>query len=176
MPSPDLPFSGTYWVKPGRLLAGKYPGSPYNDEETRVNMRALFDMGIRVFLDLTSPGERVPYQPFLKEQAGWCGIQVSYDQHPFNNQGLPTIKQMTAIQSRIREAEQAGLGVYVHCWSGTGRTGVTVGCTLVENGLDGQAALEKIRDLRQVATNHGQPSPETDAQCAFVREWQPTLR
>ncbi|MGH8322482.1 MAG: ADP-ribosylglycohydrolase family protein, partial [Steroidobacteraceae bacterium] len=64
--------------------------------------------------------------------------------------------------------------VYVHCRAGIGRTGMVVGCFLVEHGLAGEAALEELNRLWQ----HCERSqiwgsvPETDEQTAYVRSWK----
>ena len=80
---------------------------------------------------------------------------------------------MTRILTTIREEIAAGRPVYVHCWGGVGRTGTVVGCWLVDSGLAGPAAIERIAELRAATPDRERQSPETDAQCRYVCEWAP---
>ena len=52
----SLPFNQAYWVEPGRLMAGCYPGSEKPDE-TDVKLKGLLDHGIRHIINLMEPGE-----------------------------------------------------------------------------------------------------------------------
>ena len=61
-----------------------------------------------------------------------------------------------------------GTPVYVHCWGGIGRTGTVIGCWLARNGFPGQAALDRIAELRAGTPDAYKRSPETPAQRAFV--------
>jgi hypothetical protein len=50
-----VPFNRSYWVVPGKLLAGCYPGSEDSIEEER-NLKGLIQAGIRhvtVFFHIT---------------------------------------------------------------------------------------------------------------------------
>jgi ADP-ribosylglycohydrolase len=51
-----VPFDRSYWVVPGRLLAGCYPGSQDQTEAGR-KLRGLVEHGIRSVVDLMEPGE-----------------------------------------------------------------------------------------------------------------------
>ncbi len=52
----ERPLPDSYWVIPGKLLAGEYPGSRF-DGLTRQIIRVLLECGIDYFLDLTEEGE-----------------------------------------------------------------------------------------------------------------------
>ena len=41
-----------WWVEPGKILAGEYPGSPQS-EHHEFKLMALVDVGIRTIIDLT---------------------------------------------------------------------------------------------------------------------------
>jgi hypothetical protein len=51
-PSTIPPTTSSYWVVPGRLLAGAYPGDS-DPEAHRAKVQALVDAGIRTFVNLT---------------------------------------------------------------------------------------------------------------------------
>jgi len=153
-------FRSLYWVQPGSVLAGQYPGSPYNEDETRRKLNLLLDLGVRHFIDLTAPGAAVPYDPVLRELSGWLNLETDYQRCTIADYSVPPVD--TAVQR--------GGAVYIHCWGGVGRTGMVVGCHLARHGLSGEQALERIVELRSGLANQ---SPETDAQCALVLGWQP---
>ena len=168
---PPAPIPGSYWLIDGVLLAGEYP-APSHEKANLERLANFLDAGIRTFIDLTEEDEPLPkYDTLLRTLAAERGIDVRHVRHAVEDRGLPRErKQMKRILATIREEIDAGRPVYVHCWAGIGRTGTVIGCWLVESGLAGKAALEKIAELR--ATCVGQTrSPETDAQCRYVREW-----
>ncbi len=51
------PFPRAYWVEPGKLLAGEYPGAK-DPGEARRKSRGLLDRGIRHVINLMEPDER----------------------------------------------------------------------------------------------------------------------
>ena len=161
------PIESSYWVQPGRLLAGPYPAAQTEDG-TRARLRALIEAGVSVFVDLTEPHEYAPYIPLALEEAGRVGRRVRYVRLPIVNFGVPERDHMRAILDTIDAALFAGEIVYVHCMGGIGRTGTTVGCWLVRHGQPGEDALRAIERLR----GDGVESPETPEQFAFVRGWR----
>ena len=161
------PIETSYWVEPGRLLAGPYPAAQ-TEEGTRARLHALIEVGVSVFVDLTEPLEYAPYIPLALEEAGRVGRRVRYVRLPIVNFGVPERDHMRAILDTIDAALFAGEIVYVHCMGGIGRTGTTVGCWLVRHGQPGEDALRAIERLR----GDGVESPETPEQFAFVRGWR----
>jgi hypothetical protein len=45
----DRPIPESYWVEPGRLLAGEYPAQ-FNNELTRLRIDALNQAGFKTFI------------------------------------------------------------------------------------------------------------------------------
>ena len=166
------PISESYWVEPGQLLAGEYPGN-FDTELTRKRIDALIEAGFNTFIDLTKPNETVPYSAILLEQSQAYEVEVQHHRFPIGDFGLPTPELMRSILDRIDESLQSGRKVYLHCWGGIGRTGTTVGCYLVRRGLSGDAALRQLGAWwRSVPKSHIHPhSPETREQTAFIRNW-----
>jgi hypothetical protein len=156
----------------GKLLAGEYPCSLY-EEEARVKISNLLGLGIDWFLDLIRAGELVPYEPRLKELAAAGGQVYQYTRSEIIDFGIPTVKQMRSILDGIDRAVLENHRVYLHCWGGVGRTGAVVGCFLVRHGLNGMEALAKLERLRQVIPAHlRRPSPESPDQYAIVLNWK----
>jgi protein-tyrosine phosphatase len=169
---PTHPIPDSYWVCPGQLLAGEYPGD-WNDRETRKKLRGLLNEGVSFFLDLTQAGEYdlKPYAPLLEKEAAALGQQVEHQRIPIQDRGTPPLEGMTDILDTIDAALAAGETIYVHCYAGIGRTGTVVGCYLVRHGISGEEALAEIPRLRRDMWGGWVSSPETAAQRAMVREW-----
>jgi hypothetical protein len=166
------PIPESYWVVPGCLLAGEYPGLTA-EELTRKRIDAFIENGFQMFIDLTRPHELAPYARILAEQAAAYEIQVTYQRFPIGDFGLPTPEQMNAILDTIDEILRAGQKIYLHCWGGIGRTGTTVGCYLVRQGRSGVEALAQLATWWKGVpkSRYHLHSPETVEQMNFVRNW-----
>jgi hypothetical protein len=166
------PIPACYWLIDDVLLAGEYPGAE-EYQEARDRLAKFLDAGIRTFIDLTEVGEGPPkYDNLLRAMAAERGIEVRHVRHAVRNMDVPREREhMTRVLSAIREEIDAGRPVYVHCWGGIGRTGTVVGCWLVEQGIAGPAAIERIAELRAGSPVCRTPSPETDEQRRYVCEW-----
>ncbi|MBP7693828.1 MAG: dual specificity protein phosphatase family protein [Anaerolineales bacterium] len=175
MPDWPRPFSNCYWVEPGRLLAGEYPGAPAADQ-ARHKLRALLLAGLTDFVDLTEADEPLrPYAELLQTEAASLGLAVTHTRLAVPDMGVPAAAaQMTRILDTLDHALAAGRRAYVHCWGGVGRTGTVVGCYLVRRGAAGDTALAQIAAWwRTVPKSAWHPaSPETAAQRAYVRGWR----
>ena len=166
------PIPDSYWVQPGRLLAGEYPGA-LQDERARQKLRQLLEAGVSFFLDLTEEGEYglKPYAPFLHEEAAALGCSTEHRRRPIRDMETPTQEEMAGILDTIDAALDAGHTVYVHCYGGIGRTGTVIGCYLVRHGMSGEEALEEIAGLRQGTPDGWKRSPETEPQRQMVQNW-----
>ena len=165
-----LEWFETYWVSPGRLMAGEYPGS-VDGEDARPKLRRLLQDGVSVFLDLTEEGELAPYLDTLAAEADRISATPEYLRRPVQDWGTPTAKLMSTILDDIDAAVEADKVVYAHCMAGLGRTGVVVGCYLVRHGMTGAEALDEIPRLRADITGGAMTSPYTEAQRNMVRGW-----
>ena len=166
------PIPESYWVIPGRFLAGQYPGG-FERERVRQRMDKFLEAGIDTFLDLTKPGELPAYEPILKEQAGLYEKNIRVLRFSITDFGLPSRSGMTTTLDAIDAALAEGRNIYLHCWAGVGRTGTVVGCYLVRHGMSGQQALAQLAewwktDLRR---DRFKRSPETDEQVQFILDW-----
>ncbi len=160
------PLPNSYWVVPGRLLAGEYPsGEALEAGGPRIGL--MLQAGIDAFLDLTQLGERPEYRSLLP-------ARVHYLRSAIVDTQVPTSPaQMQAIQEHLRTMLAEGRQVYVHCRAGIGRTGMVIGCYLAEQGLDGPQALRELNRLwRQSERSTSWPAvPQTMEQAEFILGW-----
>lgn len=158
-----------YWVEPGRILAGEFPGHQHSVRTTRRKVNLLVDQGIRTFVDLTTPHDGMaPYESHLAEVAKHRRLDLRRIEHPIPDLGTLDMSAYDGIIRSIRAATERG-GVYVHCWGGIGRTGTVVGCLLVDDGLSADDALARIADLRSSTKKRYASSPETKDQIEIIR-------
>ena len=174
-----VPFPGSYWVEPGKLLAGCYPGARRLDEATR-RLNALLDAGIRTIINLMEEYEIgwkeyefEPYEEAVQFLAQDRGFSVECLRVSVEDMEIPTYRVMKSILDTIDRAVEGGKPVYVHCWGGRGRTGTVVGCWLARHGrATGDEALALISELRRNDRFRFFPSPEAGVQRRMVREWR----
>ena len=105
------PIPNSYWVRPGKLLAGEYPRTPL-DGTSRTKLKQLLEADVTFFLDLTEAGEYQlkPYTSLLQEEAAALGRTVEYRRRPIWDMSTPTVAGMVRILDTIDVALSAGPG------------------------------------------------------------------
>jgi len=174
--SPRIPFDRSYWVLPGRFLAGCYPGD-INPDATASNLKALVSAGIHTCLDLTEENElKIAGYPYMKYEQQWKKLisdDNSYYRRSIRDRYVPSSSEMKAILDLIDSEIQRDRPVYVHCLGGIGRTGTVVGCWLARHDTAaGSDVIDHIRKLRMHERYAGLDSPQTMIQCDMVIHWK----
>ena len=168
---PKTPFDRSYWVIPGQLLAGCYPGD-LDPDQAHQKLQGLVDAGIQHVMTLMEVEESRrfnPYMPELTEIATAKGGKVSFVRLPIRDVNVPSKEAMVTILDDIDRSIQNNHPVYVHCCGGRGRTGTVVGCYLARHGIAvGHEALARINYLRRAVPDRTSRSPETPKQCEMV--------
>lgn len=172
-PTSSRPFSRTFWVESGRLLAGAYPGHQ-DPVEASKKLGALKRAGVGHIVNLTDPRQPghdgAALRPYIAA-AQILGISVA--RWPITDVSVPSIEEMTEILNDIDLALARGQTVYAHCWGGRGRTGTVVGCWLVRHRARPEEALRRLEALKEQGPDDPSfPYPENQAQLNFVRQWR----
>lgn len=173
-----VPWPRSYWVIPGRLLAGCYPGD--RDPEVRAGkLAALLEHDVSCIVSLMEPDETghdgrpfAPYDGEFSSLAAAFGVTARCLRYAVPDVTAPTAAGMREILDLVDLSLEAGRVTLVHCWGGRGRTGTVVGCWLARHGLaEGPAALAAIARLRAGDATAHQPSPQTPEQRRRVVRW-----
>ena len=163
-----VPLPNSYWVQPN-LLAGEHPLAANPDQPA---LDGFIQAQLTTFIDLTAADDRVHVGDYSALFADHLRGRLIRYHVPMGDMGVPTIAQMRETLALIDQALAHSERVYVHCWSGFGRTGMVVGCWLVQQGHTPQHALQIIRQLRKDTPYRFYPSPSTIQQRDFVLAWK----
>lgn len=146
------PFSFT-WIEKGRLAACSAPASTAALEELAAHgIRRV----VNLHLGAHAEGRLATY--------GMRELHL-----PVEDMTAPSTSQITEALAAIDEATRKGEPVAVHCVAGLGRAGTIVACWLVTQGMDPDAAIKRVRELRP-------GSIETPEQVAAVRRYAARAR
>ncbi|KPK58663.1 MAG: hypothetical protein PVI25_09290 [Gammaproteobacteria bacterium] len=169
------PIDNSFWVIPDLLLAGEHPGAAGEEEMVR-RIRRFLVSGVSQFIDLSDKKECGSYEEILTRESGLLGVDARYSHHPIRDKGIPRSPvQMAAVFREVSDAMGRGQITYIHANRGVGRTGVAVGCYLVECGLPADRAVRKLAILYSAMEKSAwEPSiPETEQQLDYIRHWEP---
>ena len=171
----ERPHENCYWVEPGQLLAGEYPGA-LTQPAAVMRLTRFLDCGVTYFVDLTQENELEPYASLLAELANGRAIAVTHRRFAIPDKGVPdSTSLMQDILTCIQVAIAEGETVYVHCWGGIGRTGTVIGCYLAEKEGSADNALQTLSMLwtNMEKRTRSPRTPETTEQTIWVKNWLP---
>ena len=167
-----LPIPATYWLVPGRLLVGEYPGSQ-SRAEAMERLRRFLQAGVTCFVDLTEPRELPSYEALLPFETP-DGRRVEYLREPIADHGVPADREtMQRAIAMLDNALAAGHVVYLHCRAGIGRSATVAGCWLASRSARTSDAFDELqRCWRQSAkSREWDEVPETAEQVAYILGW-----
>ena len=178
-PAVPRPIPASYWLVPGRLLVGEYPGSQ-SRAEAMERLRQFLQAGVTCFVDLTEPRELPSYESLLPFSTP-DGRRVEYLREPIPDHGIPAAREvMERAIGLIDDALAAGHVVYLHCRAGVGRSATVAGCWLASRPGRALGAYDELQRCWQQSSKSLQwdQVPETSEQEDYVRGWaaRPVVR
>jgi protein-tyrosine phosphatase len=157
-------------VEPELLLAGEYPSSPEPGRAVQ-KIRLLVDGGIDSIVDLTTPADGLDsYLESLHAASREAGREIAHHSYPIPDNHVIDQAGYDRILTCIRNETDSGRRVYLHCWGGKGRTSTVVGCLLIDQGLDYDATIARIAELRAGTRKAHDPCPESPSQHELLRK------
>ncbi|WP_066628372.1 protein-tyrosine phosphatase family protein [Labilibacter marinus] len=158
-----LPFEHSYWIIPGKLLAGRYPN-------TQEDIDALVKLGIKTFVNLTKENETQKdgsaifnYNERLKKE------NATMHRKAVEDASIPTVETMREIAQIIDDSLAQDKPVYFHCVGGVGRTGTVAGSYLMHSKMANANNVFDIIDyLKRTSPFKEKLSPGRDSQRSFV--------
>jgi protein-tyrosine phosphatase len=128
------------------FFAGEYPFKK-NEAEGLLKLQRLLDFGIKHFIDLTEPPDKLtPYREHLP-------TDIEYTRFPTVDMTVPNLKDLRTIHEIASRSE---VKIYVHCKGGFDRTGVTVATYFIYAGLTVEQAKEQYLQVAdKIRTRYG---------------------
>ncbi len=142
-------LSNSYWIIPGQFLIGPYPGS-LDDRREQMKIRYLSNMGIQLYIDLTTTGEISSNGEPLLLYEKFLPADTVYKHIPIEDRTAPPIYVMDKILNCIDEALFENKPIYLHCRGGKYRTGMVACCFFIRHNIARQkGVLGLLESLRR---------------------------
>lgn len=146
-----VPVRNFSWVIESGLAGSAFPGDEGAAEW-------LASQGIRAVVSLTEEA------PSIASETAIEALQA-----PIRDFSAPTAELIDQVVGFIDRQRATGHPVLVHCAAGFGRTGAVLASYLVSTGLDADAAIARIRELRPGSIETG---AQVEAVKAYARKLQ----
>jgi hypothetical protein len=178
MRTPEAPEK-TYWILPGKLMAGAYPAHPKNKEHQEI-ITSLIGCGITDFINLVLDDETgmggKSFRGYIIDYRDAASKEIKPVMHnfPIPDEEVPEEAYMIKILNKVDEILKLGRVPYIHCWGGKGRTGTVVGCWLVRNRYaTREGVLFRLKELTAEQMEFFWHTPNTPEQEEYVTAWEP---
>ena len=101
-----------------------------------------------------------------QEEEACTEAGLAFLNYPVVDFGLPDKSEFQNLIFDLIQHLNTGAGLAVHCHAGIGRSGITVCCLLIAQGIAPDIAIQTV------STARGKPVPDTDGQTAFIRQFR----
>ena len=173
------PPEKTYWIVPGKLMAGAYPAHP-KDKEHRETIRSLHQCGVTDFINLILEEETgmggLSFRRYIQDyqKSAPAGVRPEMHCFPIPDEEVPAESLMIRILDKVDELLGLGRVPYIHCWGGKGRTGTVAGCWLVRHRYaTPEGVLFRLKELTAEQIEFFWHTPNTPEQEDYVTAWEP---
>lgn len=158
-----------YWIVPGRVLAGEYPGDP-DPRRSRDKLTVLLDNGFTTFIDLTEPNEiSSPYQSQLPPRSPVSDSPIERISFPIPEGQVLTSDSYDRLLTTLHDAADSSM-VFIHDRLGLDRVAVVAGLFFIANGLSYEGAMRTLKERRASTRLAGTRVPSTYAQRAVLQQ------
>lgn len=126
------------------------------------DMSFYMDLGINTIVCLLEKSEMIARSLALEGRL--CQeLALRFEHFPIADRGLPTnTAAFRSLVDKLYTELHQGRNLSIHCYAGIGRTGVLAGSLLIRDGMQPQAAIELMSQVR------GRSMPQTQAQYEFL--------
>jgi len=173
------PPEKTYWIVPGKLMAGAYPAHPM-DREHRQIITSLLGCGVTDFINLVLSDETgmggISFRGYISDyrEAAPAALRPEMHNFPIPDEEVPAESLMIRILDKVDELLGLGRVPYIHCWGGKGRTGTVAGCWLVRHRYaTPEGVLFRLKELTAEQMEFFWHTPNTPEQEDYVTAWEP---
>jgi atypical dual specificity phosphatase len=126
------------WIEPGRLAVSGFP-------EQEADVYWLHEQGIRAIITLT---EQALTYCFITP-ALLASLDIATYHEPIDNRGVPDdLDAVYRVMEFIDEMLTERRPVLIHCWNGTGRTGVMLYTYFLQQNISLTDARHHIAHIR----------------------------
>lgn len=157
-------------------IAGSWPGTlflssrPRGGDWLEDEVAAWRRYGIDTVVSLLTEEEEQELD-LLDEPSEARKQGAAFVSYPIPDRGIPSdTSTLFNLLEGVQQDLQSGKNVLVHCRQGIGRTGLIAASLLVTDGMEPQAAIEKVSKTRGVHI------PETTEQEACIYEVAASVR
>jgi len=163
----SVPFDGCYWLM-DKLLIGPNPIC-LHPEATEQRVARLQRASVRCVVSLLS-----------RTELFWSGEEgnelwfETFHHHvfPVRDGGVPSVATMTLILDVIDQSIRRDHTTFVHCFGGRGRVGTAACSFAARHGVARGESILNFLAKRRMEYGLFEPSPETERQRQFARDWK----
>lgn len=156
-----------------QIMFGWYPSPPDTSGIYSNNIDALISTERNVFVNLTTLDETsslYDYKPYTKHHLP----ETLFLSYPIPDCGIPTDNDsFCKLIVKLYELIQKGMKLYIHCRGGHGRSGIVVGCLLINMGYNVEEVLKLLtmaHKTREYIPDY--PCPQTQEQIQYIRDYK----